>query len=173
MRSSLLGPFGLTVLAGFLALVPAASAIAEDAEFENVSSDGSQIVPAGAAAEPKKLNTVPDDGLGPDLAKGTDSRLVRQLLAARPNEDLIICIAGCFSGRDRVVYAQPIESPTSVQKTGSLSDLPRSGSVHQSLGSIQPGDGARSTVTANDTSSSVALSRDPRAPAILNRGATN
>ena len=40
---------------------------------------------------------------------GPNNGLVRKLMAARPNEDLIICVAGCFSGRDRVVYAQPTE----------------------------------------------------------------
>jgi hypothetical protein len=175
MRRSLSGPFGLTVLAGFLALLPAAGAIAEDTVFEKVSSDGSQIVPAGVAAAmksaTKNLNTVPDDGLGPDVAKGPNSRLVRQLLAARPNEDLIICIAGCFSGHDRIVYAQPIERPMTVKKAGPTSDLNLPGSGQQNISAVQPGDGARSAATpASVAPSSVAHSNDPRAPAILNRG---
>jgi hypothetical protein len=163
MRRSIFGPFGPTVLAGFLALVPSAGALAENTEFENASSDCSQIVPAGVAAETKNLNTVPDDGLGPDAAKGSNNRLVRQLLAARPNEDLIICIAGCFSGRDRVVYAQPIESPAAVKKLGSVWELPRSGSVQQDLSAIQPGDGAHAAAAAANAA--------PSSGAILNRGA--
>jgi hypothetical protein len=170
MRRSLLGPFGPTVLAGFLALLPASGAVAEDTVFEKVSSDGSQIIPAGVTADAKpaakNLNTVPDDGLAPDAAKGPNNRLVSQLLAARPNEDLIICIAGCFSGRDRVVYAQPIERPMAMKRTGSTSDLNLSGSAKQNISAIEPGDGARMAVAP----ASVALSRDPQAPAILNRG---
>ena len=112
MRSSFARSFGPAVVTGLLALASAGSAIAEDAEFEDVSTDGSQIIAAGATPDVKQaknLNTVPDDGLGPEAPKGPYNRLVRELLAARPGEDLVICVAGCYSNRDRVVYAQPMQ----------------------------------------------------------------
>jgi hypothetical protein len=33
----------------------------------------------------------------------------------------VICIAGCFSGRDRVVYAQPADRSTTPRKPASTS----------------------------------------------------
>jgi hypothetical protein len=98
--------------------MPLTSAIAEDIQFESGSSGGSQIEPAGAepyAPKAKNLNTVPE-GAG-DAANSSvpDSAFVKQILASRPNEDLVICIAGCFSGRDRVIYAQPTLRPAAAQ----------------------------------------------------------
>jgi hypothetical protein len=65
---------------------------------------------AAAATEYKNLNTIPEDGFG-DRNSAGDSAYVKAILAARPNEDLVICIAGCFSGRDRVVDARPSPRP--------------------------------------------------------------
>lgn len=39
------------------------------------------------------------------------TRIVRELTALRPKEDLVICIAGCVEKQDRVVFAQPAEMP--------------------------------------------------------------
>jgi hypothetical protein len=106
--AKLLAPVALV---GLFALGPASSAFSEDAQFEDVQSEGSQIAAAGASDEQpsvKSLNTTPVDGTSSQAA-GSENPLVRKLTAARPNENLVICIAGCFSGRDRVVYAQPIE----------------------------------------------------------------
>lgn len=111
MRRSLVKSFGTTFFVGFVALA-AAGGIAEAAELDRVATAGSQITPADVSdstTPARNLNTVPEDGLGAETAMGPNSSLVRKLMAARPNEDLIICVAGCFSGRDRVVYAQPIE----------------------------------------------------------------
>jgi hypothetical protein len=112
MRRSLRS-FSPAVLVAFLAFMPAAGVLAEDAEVDNATSDGSQLEPAGPDEGPqrgaKNLNTIPEDGLDSGNVAGPDNLLVRQLLSARPNEDLVICVAGCFSGRDRVVYAQPSE----------------------------------------------------------------
>lgn len=73
----------------------------------------SQASAAGspAAAEPVKSalqSPVPEDGSGADDLPAS-SRLVRDVLAAHPNEDLVICIAGCRPGFDRVIYAQPAD----------------------------------------------------------------
>lgn len=73
--------------------------------------------PAAAAAESadakfKRLHTVPEDGIGDDHWLSGATNFVRELLAKRPNEDLVICVAGCVPKQDRVVYAQPAE-PTS------------------------------------------------------------
>ncbi len=66
--------------------------------------------PAAARADTPKRNmgpdTVPEDGAGVDDFPAS-SRLVRDVLKSRPDEDLIICVAGCRPGNDRVVYAQP------------------------------------------------------------------
>jgi hypothetical protein len=57
----------------------------------------------------KKLNTVPEDGMGDKEWLGGLTRVAREIMAKRPNEDLIICIAGCVDKQDRVVFAQPAE----------------------------------------------------------------
>jgi hypothetical protein len=147
MRRSLPRSFGPAVFAGLLALAAGRAAVAENI-VENVQSEGTQIVAAGfrdAKPATRNLNTVPEDGFGPENAAGPNSRLVRQLTAARPNEDLVICVAGCFSGRDRVVYAQPVDKPN-VQRTSA-----------GKLNRQQIGPGA-----------SAAPSLDARAPTVLN-----
>jgi hypothetical protein len=66
--------------------------------------------PASAPAEAKQTKatpaTVPEDGSGADDFPAS-SRLVRDILQTRASEDLIICVAGCRPGNDRVVYSQP------------------------------------------------------------------
>lgn len=64
--------------------------------------------PAAAGSKPALLYTVPQDGAGNDDIPSS-SRLVRDILAQRSNEDVIICIAGCRPGADRVIYSQPID----------------------------------------------------------------
>jgi hypothetical protein len=39
----------------------------------------------------------------------SSSRLVRELIKQHPAEDVIICLAGCRTSTNRVVYAQPAE----------------------------------------------------------------
>jgi hypothetical protein len=132
MRSSprSIGPAALLI---FVALMPLTSAIAEDIQFEGGSSGGSQIEPAGAepyAPKAKNLNTVPEGAGDAANSSAPDSAFVNQILAARPNEDLVICIAGCFGGRDRVIYAQPtlrpaagqLGAPAARQKIGAATD---------------------------------------------------
>jgi hypothetical protein len=153
MRRSFAGSFVPAAFALVLALAPCGRVLAEDAEFQDVQSDGSQIIAAGvpdAAPATKNLNTVPIDGLGARSAQGPDGPLVRRLLAARPNEDLVICVAGCFSGRDRVVYAQPSE--VTLRKSAELS--------------VKPSAAASAHPTSSAENS--APSRDPKAPTILN-----
>lgn len=145
MRPALAKSLASAGIAVFLALGSASSTFAEDAQFEDVDSDGTQIVAAGAVDEQlpaKNLNSVPLDGFSSQAANSPNSPLVRQLVAARPSEDLVICIAGCFSGRDRVVYAQPVDreahakpktvAAISKQGANGASDG-TSGSVAQSL----------------------------------------
>jgi hypothetical protein len=148
MRRSLARSFGQAVLAG-LVLAAAGVAAAEDTKSDNVGSDSTQIVAADVPETnpaARNLNSVPEDGLPSETAKGPNNRIVRQLMAARPNEDLIICVAGCFSGRDRVVYAQPIEKPAVKRLSAAKLDMER----------------------ASASPASVAPSLDPRAPAVLN-----
>jgi len=111
-----LAPAGLVALC---ALLSAGGAFSEDAQ-----SGVAQIATAAISGEQpaKNLNSVPIDGF--EDANGVESsRLVRQLTAARPNEDLVICIAGCFSGRDRVVYAQPIDRSAQAANAAPVSVL--------------------------------------------------
>ena len=63
--------------------------------------------PTAAAASAPNLHTVPEDGTEDDFP--ASSRLVRDIIAARPNEDLVICVAGCRPGTDRVIFAQPAD----------------------------------------------------------------
>lgn len=74
-----------------------------------------------AEANFKRLHTVPEDGMGDDHWLSGATNFIRQVLAQRPNEDLVICVAGCIGKQDRVVYAQPAE-PTSRQPVGVVSD---------------------------------------------------
>lgn len=74
-----------------------------------------------AEAKFKRLHTVPEDGIGDDHWLSGATNFVRMILAQRPNEDLVICIAGCVPKQDRVVYAQPAE-PTSRKPLGVVSD---------------------------------------------------
>jgi hypothetical protein len=127
MRSSLWS-IGPAALLAFLALMPVSGVFAEDGEVEDNVSDGSQIVPEGAAPfvpSANSLNTVPEDGAMSRSVQMQDSPWVQRILAARPNEDLVICIAGCYSGRDRVVYAQPISTPAKTAETKTSGGTPK------------------------------------------------
>ena len=161
--------FGPAILAAFFAFIPVTGVFAGDGEFDATGTDDSQIKPAGAAADPqttgKNLNTIPEDGLGAENVAGPDNLLVRQLLTARPKEDIVICVAGCFSGRDRVVYAQPAEKLARVPVAAPQSSL---SVAPQNLSSIQPADGAAKPSKAASAEPQV-RSQDPGAPAILNR----
>ncbi len=88
-------PAGNRALADEEAVTPAAPAEAE--QSVEIAKGGDKI-----------LHTIPEDGGGDDLFPAS-SRLVRDLVAVRPKEDLIICIAGCVQGLDRVVYSQPVD----------------------------------------------------------------
>jgi hypothetical protein len=71
-------------------------------------------VAAASTSEPgesggKQLFTVPEDGMGDTHWLSGATRLVRDILQKRPNEDLVICIAGCIASQGRVVYAQPTD----------------------------------------------------------------
>jgi hypothetical protein len=129
-----LAPAGLVAL---VALLSAGGAFSEDAQ-SGTAQIATAAISDGQAAT-KNLNSVPIDGF--ESPNGIESsRLVRQLTAARPNEDLVICIAGCFSGRDRVVYAQPIDRSAQTAKPASVSilnDHAASGAIIQSLRASQ------------------------------------
>lgn len=113
-----------------LALIPASSAFSEAPH----ASDARNHDPA--AHEAKNLDA--DELNSRDIA-GPDNALVRRLMAERPNEDLVICIAGCFSGRDRVVYAQPADRSSTRSKptsTSSADDQSMNGASDGTSGSI-------------------------------------
>lgn len=58
----------------------------------------------------KRLHTIPEDGMGDKQWLSGANSIVRAIMAKRPDEDLVICVAGCVA-QDRVVYAQPAEMP--------------------------------------------------------------
>lgn len=90
---------------------PSAEAPAQDAvppaseTSSGSSSDTASETPA------KGLETIPEDGMGDTVWLSGATRIVRELTALRPKEDLVICIAGCVEKQDRVVFAQPAEMP--------------------------------------------------------------
>ncbi len=104
-----------------MALAVAFSLPAAEAAFADTSADGSPPDASPARTNPTtgggggggggstqgKIIRNPDDSSTPDFP--ASSRLVRDIVATRPNEDLIICIAGCRPGQDRVIYAQPLD----------------------------------------------------------------
>ena len=120
-----------------LALMPASSA------FSEAPHTGEARNHDPAAQQSKNLNAVAADEMNSRDIDSPDSSLVRRLMAERPNEDLVICIAGCFGGRDRVVYAQPADRSTTPPNPASMSSLDDqsmngasdgiSGSIAQSL----------------------------------------
>jgi hypothetical protein len=122
-----------------LALVSASEAFSEDAQIINAPNHGPQVIAARETEQPaeKNLNTVPVDELSSRDIAGPDSSLVRRLMAARPNEDLVICVAGCFSGRDRVVYAQPTSKITAGRQSMNGASDGTSGSIARSLRASQ------------------------------------
>jgi hypothetical protein len=120
MRSS---PWSIAAVIALAVFLPAAGVLAEGADFDKSTSDGSQFSPAGPEDYVPKagnLNSVPEDGISLSSTPGGDSPLVKQILASRPNEDVVICVAGCYAGTNRVIYAQP--SATTLH--GSLSSQP-------------------------------------------------
>lgn len=85
------------------------------------SSSTKPMSAAEAEANFKRLHTVPEDGIGDEHWLSGATNFVREVLAKRPNEDLVICVAGCVPKQDRVVYAQPSE-PTSRRPLGVVSE---------------------------------------------------
>ncbi|HET6390185.1 hypothetical protein [Hyphomicrobium sp.] len=162
-RSWFLGSAAVAVLA---LASPLSRVLAESTETVGVTADGSQLEAAGADSDPeasaKNLNTIPEDGSGSRRSAGADSPLVRRLIASRPNEDLVICVAGCFSGRDPVVYAQPaqkyLRKPVAAQT--SLSG-PMQNPGQKIAVDPKPGKAAAADVP-------LMPSEDPHAPKIIN-----
>jgi hypothetical protein len=81
---------------------PAAEAPSNEAS-NNSNPDDASVTPV------KNLESIPADGLGDTAWLSGATRIVREITLKRPNEDLVICIAGCVEKQDRVVYAQPAE----------------------------------------------------------------
>ena len=73
---------------------------------------GTAAAPQAGAPSGKRLFTVPEDGMGDTHWLSGATRAVREIMLKRPNEDLVICVAGCIAKQDRVVYAQPSEPET-------------------------------------------------------------
>lgn len=87
------------------------------------------LIPIAAAEAPDKsstdpmkhLLTVPEDGMGDKEWLSGANRIVREIMAKRPDEDLVICVAGCVAP-DRVVYAQPAEKKEEKAEAAAATD---------------------------------------------------
>lgn len=126
---------------------PAAAAGPASAPTPGTSSGS-----AGGAPQGKILYTIPEDGMGSNDLVSASSRLVRDEIAAHPNEDLIICIAGCRPGPDRIVYSQPadpiaraqpatakVEPSVTEQNSSSVAPQPQSGEQTEKAASLPQG----------------------------------
>lgn len=58
-----------------------------------------------------KLMSVPEDGTGNSADLPATNRRVREIIAQHPNDDMVICVAGCGDA-SRIVYTQPKEVKT-------------------------------------------------------------
>jgi hypothetical protein len=95
---------------------------AGDATGDAASDSSGDSASAAPAADPvKNLNTIPEDGMGSDAWWSGTTRLVREILQKRPNEDVVICIGGCVERLDRVVYAQVAE-PAPMKPVAAVKD---------------------------------------------------
>ena len=127
IRSSLRLSGGLVLsVALSLSLVPTGDARAQSSDVKSSDAPSAEapaqnVAPpaletssdssgASASETPAKgLETIPEDGMGDVVWLSGATRIVRELTALRPKEDLVICIAGCVEKQDRVVFAQPAE----------------------------------------------------------------
>lgn len=157
----LLSPAGIAAL---LLLAASSSSFADEGSDEAIKPDGQASITDAADPSPAKakvLHSIPIDNMPLANAKGPDNQLIRDLVAARSSEDIIICVAGCFSGRDRVVYAQPMEAKP-VKPIASnepiLADPEKTAALASAPAAKNPA--AKKT--------SIASSSDPMAPAIIN-----
>lgn len=108
----------------FVVPTPGPSQAADAAPQNKTAPDAAAAevpAPQMEKKEAKRLHTVPEDDLVKDHS--IPPKFVRELIAARSKEDLIICMAGCSPRRDRVLYAQPIEaSPETASLTAPTSE---------------------------------------------------
>lgn len=120
------------------------------------TADASPQVAAAAKTPEKKkqLHTVPEDGSNAEDI-WTPNKWVREILEKRPNEDLVICIAGCFSTRDKVVYARLIEH-----------GLPAAPAVAETPPIAEPG--APAEVKPTSVAPEPEAKSTPASPAIIN-----
>lgn len=133
----------------------------DDGSDGTAQSDGQDTVsdvPDAPAPGAKILHSIPEDGMPIQGATGPYNKQIRDLVAARPGEDLVICVAGCFSGRDRVVYAQPVEAKPAAPK----------------VSAAKPADPAKTAAAlpapaaAKPAPKPATASTDPKTPVIIN-----
>lgn len=100
------------------------------------------------------------------------TRVVREITAKRPHEDLVICIAGCVEKQERVVFAQPAEIVTPKKPDETISDAApapaKSATTVAAPAAVNKGDAgsvAKSPVVKSDEPKSADLKADGK-PAI-------
>lgn len=116
MRRLFAPAYGAVVLSVPLFAMAAAMAQADDSKASATPPPAQPVTqPSAATPTHKRLHTIPEDGMATDQPPAA-TRFVREIMAARPSEDLIICVAGCYSHRDKIIYAQPVETPPPAPK---------------------------------------------------------
>lgn len=129
MRRSLLD-CGRSILAGSALVAIFLSPAQADDQAPKASGAGASAKAAASGnssgrsgpTQGKVLYTVPEDGMVAEDVPAS-SRLVRDLIGKHPSEDVIICLAGCRSLHNRVVYAQPAE-PVAAKPVAKVSEPP-------------------------------------------------
>lgn len=122
----------LFFVSGFLTVVPILPAVAQDA--------------------PKRMFTIPEDGAGEVTIR--PPKVVREILAKRPLEDLTICVAGCRPNRDLVVYAQPsdpADPPKPKENAAAPAPAPAAKSAEQKKPAIVPAGEMLPTAAKSET----------------------
>jgi hypothetical protein len=145
-------------------LIPIASAEAPSAESPAVESSADSEPDATDVSGGKQLYTIPEDGMGDDAWMSAATRIVRELTARRPKEDLVICIGGCLEKQDRVVYAQAAESPAAAPVSAASDPAP--------AGGMSSADPAVETAPAIGAAAKATVSGDMKTPGFVPSMAT-
>lgn len=131
-------------------------AIADAPSSMDAEHSGAKV---GTDTAVKQLHTIPEDGIGDIKWLSGATRIVREIIAKRPKEDLIICVAGCVETQDRVVYAQPTEAADvlNAETVSNVAPKAAPAAIPAKADAAQP-DGAKDAVKVSE----------PVTPAVVN-----
>jgi hypothetical protein len=161
VRGLLIASTAFIASAGTFALAQDAS---QDGPPAASAKPGGSAPPAAAAnsspsrpTQGKILYTIPEDGMGSNELVPASSRLVRDEVAAHPGEDLIICLAGCRPGPDRIVYSQPADA-----QAGPTTPAPEANAESQIPQANSPADVPKAKAAAAEPAPSSGTARLPQ-----------